>query len=131
MHVFWKSWDGLDAPDLQCVFTPGSYKQGRTYILDDYPGMTAGAWPHRPESSGYVRARSTDPFVDPVIQPNYLSDPADRRVLLGGIRLIRRLLNTPQLAPFVDRETLPGPGREDRRRAARLRPRATARPPTT
>jgi len=110
VHVFWKSWEGLDAPDLQCVFTPGSYKQGRTYILDDYPGMTAGAWPHRPESTGHVRARSTDPFVDPVIQPNYLADPIDRRVTLGGIRLIRRLLGTPELAPYVDRETLPGHG---------------------
>jgi len=109
VHVFWKSWEGLDAPDLQCVFTPGSYQQGRTYILDDYPGMTAGAWPHRPESSGHVHARSTDPFVDPVIQPNYLADPIDRRVTLGGIRLIRRLLGTPELAPYVDRETLPGP----------------------
>ncbi len=109
VHVFWKSWDGLDAPDLQCVFTPGSYQQGRTYILDSYPGMTAGAWPHRPESTGWVRARNTDPFTDPVIQPNYLSDAGDRRVTLGGIRLVRRLLSTPELAPFVDRESLPGP----------------------
>jgi choline dehydrogenase len=109
VHVFWKSWDGLDTPDLQCVFTPGSYQQGRTYILDGYPGMTAGVWPHRPESTGHVRARSTDPFVDPVIQPNYLADPIDRRVTLGGIRLIRRLLATPELAPYVDREMLPGP----------------------
>jgi choline dehydrogenase len=109
VHVFWKSWDGADAPDLQCVFTPGSYQQGRTYILDGYPGMTAGAWAHRPESTGSVHARSTDPWVDPLIQPNYLSDAGDRRVTLGGIRLVRRLLATPELAPFVDRETLPGP----------------------
>jgi choline dehydrogenase len=108
VHVFWKSFEGLDAPDLQCVFTPGSYAPGKTYVLDDYPGMTAGAWPHRPESSGYVRARSTDVFVDPIIQPNYLSDPMDQRVTLGGIRLVRRMLSTPELAPFVDRETLPG-----------------------
>ena len=108
VHVFWRSWEGADAPDLQCVFTPGSYQQGKTYILDDYPGMTAGAWPHRPESKGHVAARSTDPWVDPVIQPNYLSDPMDRTVMLGGIRLIRRLLRTPELAPFVEVETLPG-----------------------
>ena len=108
VHVFWKSWEGADAPDLQCVFTPGSYQPGKTYILDDYPGMTAGAWPHRPESHGHVRARSADPFVDPVIQPNYLSDPIDRQVLLGGMRLVRRMLATPELAPFVDGETLPG-----------------------
>jgi choline dehydrogenase len=109
VHVFWKSFEGLDAPDLQCVFTPGSYAAGKTYVLDDYPGMTAGAWPHRPQSSGHVRARSTDVFVDPVIQPNYLSDPMDRRVTLGGLRLVRRMLSTPELAPYADRETLPGP----------------------
>ncbi|MBU6499722.1 MAG: GMC family oxidoreductase N-terminal domain-containing protein [Rhodospirillales bacterium] len=109
VHVFWKSFDGLDAPDLQCVFTPGSYKQGATYVLDDYPGFTAGAWPHRPESTGHVRARSRDVFVDPEIQPNYLSDPIDRRVTIGGMRLVRRMLSTPELAPFVESETLPGP----------------------
>ncbi|MCU0986869.1 MAG: GMC family oxidoreductase N-terminal domain-containing protein, partial [Acetobacteraceae bacterium] len=106
VHLFWKSFEGLDEPDLQCVFTPGSYKEGAVYVLDDYPGMTAGSWQHRPESTGWVRARSTDVFEDPEIQPNYLSHPMDRRVHLGGMRLIRRLLATPELAPFVERETL-------------------------
>ena len=110
VHVFWKSSEALDAPDLQCVFTPGSYKEGAVYVLDDYPGMTAGAWPHRPESTGFVRARSTNVFEDPEIQPNYLSDAMDRRITLGGIRLVRRLLSTPELAPYVERESLPGPG---------------------
>jgi choline dehydrogenase len=109
VHVFWKSSEALDAPDLQCVFTPGSYKEGKAYILDDYPGMSAGAWQHRPESTGWVRARSADVFEDPEIQPNYLSDPMDRRVHLGGMRLVRRMLSTPELAPFVEREMLPGP----------------------
>jgi choline dehydrogenase len=109
VHVFWKSFEGLDQPDLQCVFTPGSYAEGKVYILDDYPGVTAGAWQHRPESTGWVRARSADVFEDPEINPNYLSDPMDIRVHLGGMRLIRRLLNMPQLAPFLERETLPGP----------------------
>ena len=108
VHLFWQSFEGLDVPDLQCVFTPGSYEQGKVYILDDFPGMTAGAWANRPQSVGHVRARSADVFVDPVIQPNYLADPNDRRVTLGGIRLIRRLLHSPQLAPFVDSEVLPG-----------------------
>jgi choline dehydrogenase len=109
VHVFWKSDEALDAPDLQCVFTPGSYKAGKAYILDDYPGMSAGAWQHRPESTGWVRARSADVFEDPEIQPNYLSDPIDRRVHVGGMRLVRRMLQTPELAAFVEREMLPGP----------------------
>jgi choline dehydrogenase len=109
VHLFLKSFEGLDQPDLQGVFTPGSYKQGAVYVLDDYPGMTAGAWQHRPESTGWVRARSADVFEDPEIQPNYLSDPMDRRVHLAGLRWIRRLLSTPELAPLVERETIPGP----------------------
>jgi choline dehydrogenase len=108
VHVFWKSFEGLDQPDLQCVFTPGSYAAGKVYILDDYPGVTAGSWQHRPESHGWVRARSADVFEDPEINPNYLSDPMDVRVHLGGIRLVRRMLATPQLAAFLDLETLPG-----------------------
>jgi choline dehydrogenase len=33
----------------------------------------------------------------------------DIRVHLGGMRLIRRMLNTPELSPFLEAETLPGP----------------------
>lgn len=108
VHVFWKSFEGLDQPDLQCVFTPGSYAEGKVYVLDDYPGVTAGAWQHRPESSGWVRARSADVFEDPEIQPNYLTHPDDQRVHLAGMRLLRRFLNTPELEPFLETETLPG-----------------------
>ena len=109
VHVFWQSFAGLDAPDMQCVFTPGSYAAGKVYVLDDYPGMSAGGWQHRPESTGHVRARSTDLFEDPVINPNYLADPMDRRVMLAALRLVRKLLATPEMAPFEERETLPGP----------------------
>ena len=107
VHWFGKSDDTLHQPDLQGVFTPASYKQGFIGLLDDYPGMTAGVWQHRPESVGYVRARTTDVFVDPIIQPNYLSDSQDQRVLVAGMRLARRLLHTPQLAHFFDRDALP------------------------
>lgn len=110
VHVFWKSFEDLDQPDLQCVFTPGSYAAGKVYVLDDYPGVTAGAWQHRPESHGWVRARSADVFDDPEINPNYLSDPMDIRIHLAGMRLVRRMLHTPELGGFVEGETLPGPG---------------------
>jgi choline dehydrogenase len=109
VHWFWKSESVLDFPDLQGVFSPASYKQGFVGLLDDYPGMTCGVWQHRPESIGYVRARSTDPFEDPVIQPNYLADPMDRRVLVAGMRLARKLLHTLELAPYFDGDALPGP----------------------
>jgi choline dehydrogenase len=109
VHWFWKSDDSMDQPDLQGVFSPASYKQGFVGMLDDYPGMTCGVWQHRPESTGYVRARSADPFDDPVIQPNYLADPMDRRVLIAGMKLARRLLHTPELGHYFDGDMLPAP----------------------
>jgi choline dehydrogenase len=109
VHVFWKSDPALDAPDLQFTFTPASYKAGGIAgMLDDFPGMTCGAWQQRPESVGYVRLRSADPFEYPAIQPNYLAHENDRRVLLAGIKLARRLMTTPELLPFYDKEELPG-----------------------
>jgi choline dehydrogenase len=110
VHWFWKSREELDAPDIQGVFTPASYREGYIGMLDDYPGMTCGVWQHRPRSAGSVRARSSDPFEDPVVQPNYLADPYDQQVLLGGLRVARQLLRTPELGRFFSSETLPGKG---------------------
>jgi choline dehydrogenase len=110
VHWFWKTEDTMRQPDLQGVFSPASYKQGFVGLLDDYPGMTCGVWQHRPESTGYVRARSLDPFEDPVIQPNYLKDTFDQRVLVKGMHLARSLLHTKALAPFFDRDELPARG---------------------
>src|SRR5579872_4786250 len=109
MHLFWKSDEALDAPDLQGVFSPASYREGIVADLDDFPGMTLGFYQQRPESSGYVRLRSPDPLEQPAIQPNYLASPRDQRVLLSGLRLGRRVLGAPVLAPYMETETFPGP----------------------
>lgn len=104
---FWRSEDGLDYPDLQGVFSPASFKQGIVGLLDDFPGMTFGVWQHRPESVCDVRARSTDPFEDPIIQPNYLSDPIGQRVQVAGVKRARKLIHTPELGAFFERDEHP------------------------
>jgi choline dehydrogenase len=109
VHWFWKSREGLTEPDLQGVFTPASYREGYIGVLDKFPGMTCGVWQHRPHSTGYVRARSNSPFENPLVQPNYLQDERDQQVLLGGMKLARRLLRTPELARYFVDEALPGP----------------------
>ncbi|MBM3488993.1 MAG: choline dehydrogenase [Alphaproteobacteria bacterium] len=108
VHVFWKSNEALDAPDLQFVFTPASFRAGAIGVLDDFPGMTCGVFQERPESVGWVRARSRDPFDLPQVQPNYLSHPLDRQVTAAGVRWCRRLLTSPALSGFFEREELPG-----------------------
>src|SRR6202044_1695754 len=66
-----------------------------------------------PESRGFVRLRSRDPADAPVIQPNYLSTDADRRVAVNSIRLTRRIAQQPALAPFHPDEYLPGSALRD------------------
>jgi choline dehydrogenase len=108
IYVFWKSDERVDNYDLQLTFTPASYKEGVQSTLDDFPGMTIASWQQRPDSTGYVRARSSDPFEHPIIQPNYLAVESDRRVLLAGMKLARRLLASPALSKYYDREEFPG-----------------------
>ncbi len=108
VYMFLKSNPAMDNPDLQGVFSPASYKDGFVGMLDENPGMTGGIWQHRPESTGYVRARSADPFVDPIIQPNYLAHETDQRVLVDGLKKLRQLMHTPEVERYVDFESLPG-----------------------
>ena len=108
IYVFWKSDESIENYDLQLTFTPASYKEGVQSTLDDFPGMTIASWQQRPDSIGYVRARSADPFEHPVIQPNYLGAESDRRVLMAGMKLARRLLGSRALSKYYDREEFPG-----------------------
>jgi len=109
VYVFWKSDERVENYDLQLTFTPASYKEGVQSKLDDFPGMTIASWQQRPDSIGWVRAKSADPFTAPLIQPNYLAAESDRQVLLAGMKLARRLLHSPALSKYYDREDFPGP----------------------
>jgi choline dehydrogenase len=95
-------------PDMQITFVPGSFKGGQIGELERSPGMTAGAWQMRPQSRGYVEAKSNQPGDAPAINPRYLSDESDRRAIVGGIRFARKLFATPALQRFVEAESLPG-----------------------
>jgi len=110
VYCFWHSGETAESSDLQLTFTPASYKEGEQGQLEDQPGMTVAAWQQRPESRGYVRCRSADPFEAPIIQTNYLAEELDRRVVVAGMRLARRLLASAPLAPYYEREDFPGPG---------------------
>jgi choline dehydrogenase len=109
VHVFGRSHPGVEVCDLQLTFTPASYQEGVQSQLDDFPGASVAVWQQRPDSAGYVRAVSPDPFTRPEIQPNYLKEAGDRDVLLRGLRMARELMHTPELGRYLDREEVPGP----------------------
>ena len=108
VYGFWHSDPAARSNDLQFIFTPASYKQGVHGLLDDHPGFTVAAWQHRPQSKGWVRARTADPFEKPIIQPNYLADEGDRKVIVSAMKLARRLMHTDAMKPYLDFEEYPG-----------------------
>ncbi len=89
--------------------------------LHGFPAFTASVCNLRPHSRGRVQIRSLDAAAAPLIQPNYLSDARDLQVAAEAIRLTRRIVAAPALAPFQPQEYKPGPNyqsEEDLRRAA-------------
>jgi choline dehydrogenase len=76
--------------------------------LHTYPAFTASVCNLQPQSRGSIRLRSADPADKPVIQPNYLSADADRRVAADSVRVARAIVAQPALQSFKPVETLPG-----------------------
>jgi choline dehydrogenase len=74
-----------------------------------FSGFTMSVCQLRPRSRGWVRIRSVDPVQAPAMQPNYLTQQTDRKTLVAGLRLARRLAATRALTPYVKAEYRPGP----------------------
>ena len=111
--VFARMREGRISPDLQILFTPGSYDRSRFGELEREPGMTAAVCAVNPESRGTIMAVSPDPKRHPKIRPNYFSAPEDMEVTLAGIRLARRIFAQPAIADVVAAETVPGAEAQD------------------
>ncbi|WP_052423468.1 GMC family oxidoreductase [Nonomuraea candida] len=110
---------------------PGTPKfQGQVYHIGagGYPPFS----PHsqafgminlHPTSRGYVKLRSADPDVPPIIQPNFLRTREDLETQLEGYRLAIELINAKGLRDWViDDGAIPGPAvntREELIRAVR------------
>ncbi|MEM0989711.1 MAG: GMC family oxidoreductase N-terminal domain-containing protein [Pseudomonadota bacterium] len=108
VYCFWKTEEHLESADMQLTFTPASYAEGVQGQLEDTPGMTCAPWQQRPESWGYCRVKSADPFDAPAIDPRYLSEEIDQQIVVKAMRLARRLMKSAALAPFYDGESYPG-----------------------
>jgi choline dehydrogenase-like flavoprotein len=92
------------APEVQFHFSPAAlaaHGAGRH-------GFTIGPTLLCPRSRGMLTLRSANPFVPPRIDPNYLADDADLRVLVAGIHLARRIAGARAFDHFRGAEVLPG-----------------------
>jgi choline dehydrogenase len=98
---------GSATPDVQYHFLPFSAEKSMQQ-LHPFPGMTISACQLRPESRGSITLASADPMAKARIQANYLATETDRRCMVEGIKLGRRLAQTRALGQWVEEEIVPG-----------------------
>jgi choline dehydrogenase len=89
----------LRAPDLQFHFGP-VYYLSHGFVRPEGHGFSVGPTLIRPRSRGRITLKSADPFAPPSIEPRYLEDEADLRLLVEGVRLARELAHTRALGGF-------------------------------
>ncbi|MDI1302530.1 MAG: choline dehydrogenase [bacterium] len=98
-------------PDLQLHFGPMLYADhGRDLrtAMSGY-GYIVMIYGLRPLSRGRIGLHSADPFAAPLIDPNYMAEPADVEQLVRGVHLARRILAQTAFAPHHEVEMSPGP----------------------
>ncbi|MBB5684576.1 GMC family oxidoreductase [Sphingobium boeckii] len=100
---FAKTRPDLERPDVQFHFVPALLENhGRDKVKGH--GFSCHVCVLRPESRGTVRLGSPDPAAPPVIDPAFLSDDRDVQTLLAGVKLMRRILETPPLSDYRGRD---------------------------
>ena len=108
VHGFVRTGPELEVPDVQYLFSHASYSDPQVRALDREPGMTVTLYQCRPESTGSIHVKSPDPAASPAIRPNYLADELDRRTLVAGMKIARRIVNNKALDRYRAFEMNPG-----------------------
>jgi choline dehydrogenase len=105
--IFTRSSEAVERPDIQFHMQPLSADKPGDGV-HPYSAFTASVCQLRPWSRGEIKIQSNDPLQYPKIIPNYLSDPRDCEVAVGGIKVARRISQAPALKPHIVSEKVPG-----------------------
>ena len=97
----------IKRPDAQIYFINFSTAK-RGGVLHAFSGFTCSVSQLQVESRGSVAIRSRDAREAPSIRYNYLATENDRRVMVDGLKFVRRICNTPPLSGYVIGEEYPG-----------------------
>lgn len=99
--AFLKTDPELDRPDIQLHFAAGLVDDhGRTEHKGH--GYSCHVCVLRPKSIGTVKLSSSNPFDAPLIDPEFLSEDEDLRVLIKGAKIMRNIMEGGE---FDDVET--------------------------
>jgi choline dehydrogenase len=106
--LFTRTRPELSSPDIKCSISPFSADRPQDG-LHPWSGFSLIAYQLRPESRGEIRLKSASPTDAPAMLPNYLATETDRRTLVAGLQLCRKILALPDMQHFITEEYLPGP----------------------
>jgi len=106
--AFVRTRPGSKGPDAQIYFINFSTAR-RGGVLHTFSGFTCSVSQLQVESRGSVAIRSREPREAPAIRYNYLATENDRRVMVDGLKLVRRIVRAKPLSDYVAGEELPGP----------------------
>ena len=98
----------VDYPNLMMHFLPLAVRYDGT-SADLEHGYQVHVGPMQSDSRGFVRIKSLDPRVRPMVQFNYLSTAKDRKDWIEAVRLARDVLDQSAFVPFNGGELTPGP----------------------
>jgi choline dehydrogenase len=100
-------------PNLQGFFLPYCLTESPIEAFQPYcHGISFAFYVSRPASRGRITLGSADPLDQPLIDPGYLSDPADLPQFVAGIQQMREIFRAKPLGDLLGREL--GPGAEAR-----------------
>ncbi|MDM0110434.1 choline dehydrogenase [Variovorax sp. J22R24] len=107
--AFLKTDPSLEVPDIELCTLPLLFDDsGRDLKLMTNDGYSCHVGCIRPKSRGTVSLASANPAHQPVIDFNFLSHPDDMKTLIGGVRLVRKILASPAFDPYRKEELFPG-----------------------
>jgi choline dehydrogenase-like flavoprotein len=104
---FWYADPQARSPDIQFHLGLGSGIEAGVARLNN-AGVTLNSAYLHPRSRGTVRLGSSDPAAAPLIDPNYWSDPHDRKMSIEGLKIAREIFQQAALKPYILEEKLPG-----------------------
>ncbi|MBT7732966.1 MAG: choline dehydrogenase [Rhodospirillaceae bacterium] len=109
IRMYFKTREGLDAPDAAIAMTPFLYESvdGKLEI-SKRKGVTLNINVLRSESVGSIHIQSSNPAIPPAIKFNFMSSPYDRDGTVAAMRKARELFATSPLASAVGEELAPG-----------------------
>ncbi len=95
----------LEMPDIQFHFLPGLHPEAGGKSVH---GFFSNICKLRPDSRGWVKAVSSDPYQAPVIRTNFLAEESDVRTIRDGVNILRKIFAQKAFDDLRGDEISPG-----------------------